>query len=621
MASMVLYPHDGVDTSGSPAPMTPKANQACSSCKKQKRKCDKAVPSCGLCTRMGRLCDYSEVPPPPTAEEFQYVKDQLEEMARRMDAAGASGPSHNRLSAHSEPISHRPASIVLSPEPLWPQGPSIFPSSFFLDGPLFAWNGLPGIPAMHPDVPLDVIQCIGDEDAIRQIVSDYMEIIQPWMPMVSKYILNNMFALWDGCCGNALFFLAMKLVCSHPQDGLLASENYLYTTAKRFAAFVESTGLSTLRYLQALVMIALYEYGHGIYPAVWMTVGQCVRYADFIGLPSYKDSNAAIGQCSSWAEAEERRRTWWAVYVLDRIICIGSQKRPLCGEPSPHEILPVDDAAWDLGDSTLTMQRTVSTPGTEPQSPFARLCQAALLVGKMLRHAQRAEVRRQKGEAPDYAQVTSVTDAAEGLCTCLEAEFAAASPGISYLSFIGPQYLALSTILKVLSAHSGIVLSSSIAPNMQQQEHHHQQQHQQSQIWPTSSDLAFQVRAMETQKQTAARVRDYAASLFQSSSSSSSPSSSSHGDQIQVQDQDLARTTPFVLDAVYAAAATFAWARRGAGQDPLADAGLEAMKGCLARLGGRWRLAGEYLKLVGAHEMNVAMGRGIAGLLVVPNAI
>ena len=50
-------------------------------------------------------------------------------------------------------------------------------------------------------------------------------------------------------------------------------------------------------YLQALILVALYEYGHGIYPAAWMTVGQCVRYADFLGIPSYEDSNNILGQC------------------------------------------------------------------------------------------------------------------------------------------------------------------------------------------------------------------------------------------------------------------------------------------------------------------------------------
>lgn len=33
------------------------AVQACSACKKQKRKCDKALPACSLCQRIGEYID------------------------------------------------------------------------------------------------------------------------------------------------------------------------------------------------------------------------------------------------------------------------------------------------------------------------------------------------------------------------------------------------------------------------------------------------------------------------------------------------------------------------------------------------------------------------------------
>lgn len=64
----------------------PKANQACLSCRKQKRKCNKALPACALCARMNRHCDYSEVTPSPTHEDFHVLRMKLLELESRLNA-------------------------------------------------------------------------------------------------------------------------------------------------------------------------------------------------------------------------------------------------------------------------------------------------------------------------------------------------------------------------------------------------------------------------------------------------------------------------------------------------------------------------------------------------------
>lgn len=68
--------------------------------------------------------------------------------------------------------------------------------------------------------------------------------------------------------------------------------------------------------LQAAINIAIYEIGHAIYPAAYMSVCACVQYALAIGLGwhtrSYVDGKL------SWLEVEERRRVWWAIIILER---------------------------------------------------------------------------------------------------------------------------------------------------------------------------------------------------------------------------------------------------------------------------------------------------------------
>lgn len=71
----------------------------------------------------------------------------------------------------------------------------------------------------------------------------------------------------------------------------------------------------------------------------------------------------------SWAEAEERRRVWWAVILLDRYVWlinrstlfspitypiryinIGGGNRPFaCNDAKLDDLLPMDEESWDKG--------------------------------------------------------------------------------------------------------------------------------------------------------------------------------------------------------------------------------------------------------------------------------
>ena len=79
----------------------------------------------------------------------------------------------------------------------------------------------------------------------------------------------------------AMLFLAMKLITAQADE---VADGTLYSIAKGFLSGLEQSGVVSLLCLQAMVLIALYEYSHSIYPAAWMTVGACARYAEILGL-------------------------------------------------------------------------------------------------------------------------------------------------------------------------------------------------------------------------------------------------------------------------------------------------------------------------------------------------
>src|SRR3954447_26902185 len=80
MASMMY-----ANPNGMPGMNAPKANQACMSCRKQKRKCSKTLPSCQLCERMNRSCDYSDSTPPPTSDDYNALRQKIMELESRIN--------------------------------------------------------------------------------------------------------------------------------------------------------------------------------------------------------------------------------------------------------------------------------------------------------------------------------------------------------------------------------------------------------------------------------------------------------------------------------------------------------------------------------------------------------
>lgn len=147
---------------------------------------------------------------------------------------------------------------------------------------------------------------------IEQTASTYFTTIHTWFSFISRKRMNLGISLADGGPDLALLFLAMKLITTPPPPppsssdassssscSLSPDQTHLYLASKRFLALLEAAGTVSILYLQAMILIALYEYGHAIYPAAWMSVGSCVRYAAMLGLPSYGEASSVLGPCVS----------------------------------------------------------------------------------------------------------------------------------------------------------------------------------------------------------------------------------------------------------------------------------------------------------------------------------
>jgi len=195
-----------------------------------------------------------------------------------------------------------------------------FPAVYFLDS-LVCEHGQVEIPRVNLSIPPYIHEYIGGDP--RAVSAKFFDTIHVWMPLISKkrfydYLMNPLSQLSQPRADLTILIFCMKLINWSPvkqtQD---KAKTPAYLAAKRILLTAELEGMLTLQILQATIIVLIYEAGHAIYPAAYMSVGSCAKYGLALGI----DKQRAISSTASILdilEEEERRRAWWAIVVFDR---------------------------------------------------------------------------------------------------------------------------------------------------------------------------------------------------------------------------------------------------------------------------------------------------------------
>jgi len=90
----------------------------------------------------------------------------------------------------------------------------------------------------------------------------------------------------------------------------------LYVLVKTGVNQLEMLRCLSIETIQSMLLIVLYEVGHGIYPAASISMATCARAARNLGL--HKIRSQPLSEREN--EIGEERRTWWAIHNLDRYV-------------------------------------------------------------------------------------------------------------------------------------------------------------------------------------------------------------------------------------------------------------------------------------------------------------
>ncbi|KAL7954708.1 hypothetical protein V8C34DRAFT_317041 [Trichoderma compactum] len=230
-----------------------------------------------------------------------------------------------------------------------------------------------------------VVAHTGEFDQIRDISATFFSQVVIWTPVIFRKNFFNIALnpLSPRRTEGILLSLCMKLYCTPTTQDERDGRTALYKVTKQFHSQVEAAGILSVCILQSSVLIAVYEIGHAIYPAAYLTVGACARYGIALGLDKLLvDLTGGNYAGRPWMEAEEMR-VWWGILILDRFLNLGNPLRGLTTkDPEYDDYLPADD--WTFLNAPQDNLR-ISAAFNLKMGVFTRLARAIYLVNQALK--------------------------------------------------------------------------------------------------------------------------------------------------------------------------------------------------------------------------------------------
>ncbi|KAM6480705.1 hypothetical protein HDV62DRAFT_398570 [Trichoderma sp. SZMC 28011] len=321
-----------------------KSPLSCKTCRTRKKKCDRGFPICHYCLRTHAQCSY-----------------QL-------------GQPYGTDSKPAESVSP-----MVTNSPSWLSVPAIIN---FLDYETLE-KASPKVPtriAVGPELRRFVF---GDQ-LLAQHIETYLNTVNRWLPFIRRSNLEK----WASATASqfngeeVLLLACMKNLVLAPPGSDPATKQYL--TIKSAFIGAELSGPVTVAVVQAYLLLLLYEFGHGIYPGAYTTLGTCIRYLVVLGIDG---TSCPSDQTDDWINLETERRLWWVVFAMERAIALGCPQRPLSmKEPHENTELPSDETSWKQEAPPSEPNLTLASPALSNMGNLRLLAHASYLLGRVFHY-------------------------------------------------------------------------------------------------------------------------------------------------------------------------------------------------------------------------------------------
>jgi len=144
---------------------------------------------------------------------------------------------------------------------------------------------------------------------------------------------------------------------------------------------------------QAITLLSIFDYTTGRKHPAWLKIGLSIRIAQDLRLMVEPDP----GLC--FREQEERRRTFWSIYILDKLCSCGRNRPASILEAHCRVQLPCGEENFRNGEweETLTLEQALGAGKTLAANvgPLALVVLTASILGRCAQHSIHEQSREQ----------------------------------------------------------------------------------------------------------------------------------------------------------------------------------------------------------------------------------
>ncbi|KAF2189651.1 hypothetical protein K469DRAFT_625474 [Zopfia rhizophila CBS 207.26] len=384
---------------------------ACVLCRKRKLRCDGARPTCGTCKRLSHDCAYDEVRK-KSGPKRGYVKllearlQQVETLLKNQESN-----DQNKDASRTDSTSAYLANTIQQGLPdaggylgNTDNGPVAFAESISPAPDAFQTNTSGNANSGEGEFPWEMIGLGLDEplppqDVINDLYQLYFTKIHPSLPIIHRprflAAMNLAPHMRPPVC---LRYIIWTLAAS-VTDKYDALQEHFYHRARKYAQMDEMKGHGestiTLGHCQAWILMATYEFKQMYFPRAWLSAGRGVRLAQMMQLHRLDGVGLDVKQClpppKDWTEREERRRTFWMAFCIDRYASIGTGWPMTIDERDILTNLPSSEEAFEKSKPVPTgsLEQAMSPQGAGQLQPFGGIVLTAALFGRNLLHLHR----------------------------------------------------------------------------------------------------------------------------------------------------------------------------------------------------------------------------------------
>ncbi|KAF9886850.1 hypothetical protein FE257_010973 [Aspergillus nanangensis] len=202
-------------------------------------------------------------------------------------------------------------------------------------------------------------------DVVDELVEFYFANVHHWIPILHVKRFRQRVQTPEGRAKSIHILHAIVATCvrftNHPGAGDEEAKTQM-AAASRQTVILNSMESFSVENLQALVILAFDTIGSGRGPSAWSIVGSMTRTVEQLQLSV---EEAAVGETrttegefliqrirflkasQSWWQAEERRRVFWTVFLMDRFCSVSTGWNLSLTSADVQRRLPCEGALWE----------------------------------------------------------------------------------------------------------------------------------------------------------------------------------------------------------------------------------------------------------------------------------